>query len=447
MAKSLETNWPASKVELWPLENIIPYHQNARQHSEAQIELIAQSMLTDGVTAPILVDESGSIIYGHGRRAAALKNGFTKYPVAVARGWSEDQKRAVRLKDNQLAALSTWDEGLLRGELNALSKAGYDMPLLGFGDAQLVTFMAMPPAAATDPDDAPEPPANPVARAGDIWLMGKHRLLCGDSTSEAAVKALLGDDVPNLMVTDQPYGIDYDANWRIEAGRRHASMNRPKNDRGAIGKVENDSRADWREAWDLFPGNVAYVWTSDLRARESIEGLAASGFEICAQIIWTKNAIVVGRGDYHFQHEPCWYAVRKGKRHNWTGDRSQSTVWQIDKPQKSETGHSTQKPVECMRRPIQNNSKPGDYVYEPFCGSGTTIIAAEMMNRYCLGIELNPAYVDVAVERWQAFTEREATLAGDGRTYAEIARARKKAPAKKAGAAPKAGDKKRQRAK
>lgn len=428
---------PASKPQVWPLEKIIPYPNNPRTHPDQQVELLATLMQKHGVDQPIVVDEEGFILKGHGRRMAAVKAGFEDFPVVIHRGLSDADKRAIRLADNQVALLSGWNEDLLRAELTDLSKAGYDMPLLGFDDVSLVTFMAMPPRAGADPDQEIEPPAKPVSRAGDLWLLGKHRLLCGDSTNEKDVELLLGDDVPNLMVTDQPYGIDYDAGWRDSPENRANPKMKRAAKPAARGAVMNDDRADWREAWRLFPGNVAYVWTAGLRSRESVEGLEAAGFEMVAQIIWAKNNFAIGRGDYHFQHEPCWYAVRKGKRHNWAGDRSQTTLWQIDKPQKSETGHSTQKPVECMRRPIQNNSKPGDYVYEPFMGSGTTMIAAEMMNRYALGLELNPAYVDVAVERWQAFTKQEATLEGDGRTYAAVAAARKKAPAKKTGATPK----------
>jgi DNA modification methylase len=219
------------------------------------------------------------------------------------------------------------------------------------------------------------------------------------------------------MVTDPPYGVEYDANWRNEAKRAGGKAFGAF----AVGKVDNDSRIDWSEAWALFPGDVAYIWHAGRHAsavQVSIEGV---GFEIRCQIIWAKNSHTIGRGDYHWQHEPCWYAVRRGKTGHWAGDRSQMTLWQIAKSLKSETGHSTQKPVECMARPIKNNSSPGQAVYEPFSGSGTTIIAAEQLGRVCYAVELNPAYVDVAVRRWQEFAKGEAVLEGDGRTFSEIA--------------------------
>jgi len=188
----------------------------------------------------------------------------------------------------------------------------------------------------------------------------------------------------------------------------------------AAGKVLNDDRADWREAWALFPGVVAYVWHADLRARDVVESLQACDFVLRAQIIWDKGRPIMSRGHYHFQHEPCWYAVRKNATAHWAGDRKQSTVWAIEH-RKSETGHGTQKPVECMKRPIENHSSPGQAVYEPFSGSGTTLIAAELTGRTCHAIELNPAYVDVAVKRWEAFTGEKAALEADGRTFNEVA--------------------------
>jgi DNA modification methylase len=226
------------------------------------------------------------------------------------------------------------------------------------------------------------------------------------------------------MVTDPPYGVEYDPNWRNERARNCKGMGNRAIGAGAIGKSANDSRSDWRAAWALFPGSVSYVWHADLRANSTFDSLAASDFEIRAQIIWAKQQFAIGRGHYHFQHEPCWYAVRNGSTGHWHGDHKQTTLWQIDKPQKSETGHSAQKPVECMKRPIENNSSPGQAVYDPFVGSGTTIIAAEMTGRACHAIELHPPYVDVSVLRWQNFTGNAAILEATNETFAEVATGR-----------------------
>jgi DNA modification methylase len=246
-------------------------------------------------------------------------------------------------------------------------------------------------------------------------------LICGDATDAADVDSVLVGSAPHLMVTDPPYGVNYRPAWRNEA------LPVWKQSR-ATGVVDNDDRADWREAWQLFPGDVAYIWHAGNKAHIVTDGVLACGFDVRAQIIWTKQNFVISRGDYHPQHEPCLYIVRKGRKGHWNGDRKQSTVWEIrngssvgggDSDDKH-TGHGTQKPVECMRRPIMNNSKPGELVYEPFSGSGTTVIACEMEGRHCRAIELNPVYVDMAILRWQDFTGREATLAATGQTYAAV---------------------------
>jgi DNA modification methylase len=215
------------------------------------------------------------------------------------------------------------------------------------------------------------------------------------------------------MVTDPPYGVEYDPNWRNEAGVSVTAR---------TGKVRNDDRADWREAWALFPGDVAYVWHSGVRSRTVAESLEACGFNIRAQIVWAKPRLVLGRGDYHWRHEPCFYAVRKGANGNWQGARDQTTLWAIGAAVEEDeaTVHGTQKPVECMRRPIVNNSARGDSVYEPFAGSGSTVIAAETVGRVCLAMEIDPRYCDVVIERWQRHTRIAATLAGSGRSFDEL---------------------------
>ena len=230
-------------------------------------------------------------------------------------------------------------------------------------------------------------------------MLGKHRIVCGDSTDQKTVERLLDGAEPDLMVTDPPYGVNYDATWRYKAGFNTKD--------GAFGKSVNDDENDWEAAYVLFPGSVAYVWMSSLALPVAGRGLAASGFIPRSLIIWDKGRIVFGRGHYHWRHEPCWYAVKKGAQANWKGDRKASTLWEIDNPQKSETGHSAQKPVECMQRAIHNHK--GD-VYDPFIGSGTTVIAGEQEGRTVYAIEIEPAYVDVTVQRWEEFTGRKATL-------------------------------------
>ena len=386
-------------IELWPLDRLRPYAGNAKTHGADQVARIAGSMAEFGWTVPVLVSSDGEVIAGHGRILAAAQLGLAEAPVIVLDHLSEAQRRAYRIADNKLTELGDWDEVLLSEELQALSTEEFDLSLIGFDDAELDRLLA----GTTDDTDArdgedeiPEPPEEPVSRPGDLWILGNHRLLCGDATVATDVERALGSVKPLLMVTDPPYGVDYDPAWRNKAG---AAMTR------RTGKVLNDDRADWREAWALFPGDVAYVWHGALHAATVIESLAAVGFEMRAQIIWAKDRLVLSRGDYHWQHEPCIYSVRKSGKGHWAGDRKQTTLWQIDnRDQDAETVHGTQKPVECMRRPIVNNSSPGQAVYDPFIGSGTTLIAAETTGRVCHGIELDPVYVDVVVERWQRFT-------------------------------------------
>jgi len=407
--------------------DLSPYVKNARTHPQEQVDQIAASMERFGFTIPMLVSESGTIIAGHGRLMAAMQLGMAEVPVMIARGWSDEDRRLYTLADNRLAETSEWDPEMLQVEWAELRELGLgdDLSMIGFSEDDLNDLL---PGALlevtgglTDPDDVPEVDEDhPISQPGDVWVLGDHRIVCGSSTDAETVALLLAGAKPHLMVTDPPYGVEYDASWRKDA----LPLKNPGKTGGMHGKVLNDNQADWREAWALFPGDVAYIWHAGNKAHTVAESIEASGFEIRSQIIWAKHQFVIGRGHYHPHHEPCWYAVRKGATGHWGGDRKQSTLWQIPKPQKSETGHSTQKPIDCMRIPIENNSNPGDAVYEPFSGSGTTIIAAETTGRRCYAVELNPAYVDVAVRRWQEYTGRDAVLEGSGETFAETMAAR-----------------------
>ena len=406
-----ETFLGARAIMHCPVDVLIPYARNARTHSEAQVALIAGSIREFGFTNPVLVDGANGIIAGHGRVLAARKLGLATVPVIELAHLTETQKRAYILADNKLAEQAGWDRAMLALEAGELNDLGLDLTALGFEtgeiDALLGHGVADPREEAT-----PEPPAEPVSLPGDLWLLGGHRLICGDATDAATVARLLDGVTPHLMVTDPPYGVEYDPAWRNETGGSQTQR---------TGKVRNDDRADWRAAWALFPGDVAYVWHGALHAATVADSLTASGFQIRAQIIWAKERLVLSRGDYHWQHEPCWYAVRKTGRGHWCGGRKQTTLWHIpNRDQDAATIHGTQKPVECMRRAMLNNSSPGQAVYEPFCGSGTSLIAAETTGRACHAIELDPAYVDVAIQRWQAFAGAEAVLAGDGRSFAEV---------------------------
>jgi DNA modification methylase len=402
-------------VEYRPLNTLVPYARNARTHSDAQVAEIAGSIREFGFTNPVLIAEDGTMIAGHGRVLAARKLGMETVPAIVLSGLSETQRRALVIADNRIAMSAGWDENLLALELSDLQEAGFDLGLTGFDAGELRNLLEDGPSTGlTDEDAAPEVPETAITRPGDLILLGDHRLLCGDATKPEDVTRLLGETRPLLMVTDPPYGVDYDPAWRNEAGVSATKR---------TGKVANDDRADWREAWTLFPGDTAYVWHGAIHATTVAESLIACGFDIRAQIVWSKNRFALGRGDYHWQHEPCWYAVRKGSRSHWQGARNQSTLWSMAAAgaEDAATPHGTQKPVEAMRRPMMNNSERGDAIYEPFCGSGTTLIAAETVCRSCFAIELHPAYCDVVIRRWQEFTGKAATLDHEGRSFDEVA--------------------------
>ena len=404
-------------IQMTPVSQLVPYAGNARTHSDEQIAQIAASITEFGFTNPILTGADNVIIAGHGRLLAAQKLRMDTVPVIVLDHLSEAQRRALVIADNKLAENAGWDEALLRTELAALDDLDFDLDLMGFSDEELDSLLGDLDGSALGEtegeDDVPDTPEEPVSRPGDLWILGKHRLLCGDATVATDVERVLNGTQPLLMVTDPPYGVQYDPGWRNQAGAAKTKR---------TGKVLNDDRADWREAWSLFPGDVAYVWHGALHATTVAESLEVAGFNVRSQIIWAKDRLVLSRGDYHWQHEPCWYAVKKTGKGHWAGDRKQTTLWHIaNKDQDADTVHGTQKPVECMRRPILNNSSPGQIVYEPFMGSGTTLIAAESTGRVCFGIELNPAYVDVAVQRWQQFTGQNAVLDGTDQTFADLA--------------------------
>jgi DNA modification methylase len=408
---------PQIAIETWPVDRPRPYERNARTHSPEQIEQLRNSFRTYGQVWPILVREDGTVISGHGRIEAAKAEGFETLQVIVARGWTPEQCRSFALLDNRVPLNAGWDDEMLRIEIADLTGLGIDVGALGFATRELDLLLG-PIVGVVDPDDVPALPAEAVTIAGDQWVLGGHRLLCGDATSAADVLTALGGENPHLMVTDPPYGVEYDPEWRSNANRWAGST--VKLGAKAFGKVSNDDNASWAPAWKLFPGDVAYIWHGGLRCIDQAESLEQAGFVIRSQIVWNKGRLVIGRGDYHWQHECCWYAVRKGKRGHWNDSRTESTVWDIPKPMASETGHSTQKPIDCMRRPMETNSSRGDAVYEPFSGSGTSIMAAEMIGRRCLALEIDPAHVDVTVLRWQTFTGQTATLAATGQTFEEV---------------------------
>ena len=412
-----ETNvFPAYKKA--KVEFLIPYARNSRTHSESQVDKIAASIKEFGFLNPIIVDGDGGIVAGHGRLLAAKKLGMEYLPTIEADHLTDAQRRAYVIADNRLALDAGWDDDLLRVEFDDLRADGFDLELTGFTLDEISALQIEEVEGLTDEDSVPEVPEDPVTVEGDVWLLGNHRLMCGDSTSIDAVDKLMDGQKPNTMVTDPPYGVELDQSWRDDALGSKALG------KGNAGLVENDDQADWTDVWALFTGNVAYVWHASKFTDVVMESLRKTGLEPSQQIIWNKSVMVMGRSDYHFKHEPCWYAIRKGQGHNWKGDRKQTTIWDASPPnhimggsKEEKTTHPTQKPAALYEKSYLNHTNPGEYVYEPFGGSGTSIVVCEKLGRRSLTMELDPKDCDVIVKRWQEFTGNDATLESDGGTF------------------------------
>lgn len=389
--------WHERKVSIADLK---PYEKNPRKISDGQYQKLKQSLQQNGYHQRLIATPDMLIIGGHQRLKALAELGFTEINILVPdRALSEAEYKRMLVQDNLPFGEFDFDMLSMDFSFEELSEWGMTDDLLSKWK-QPVEFLA-------DPDAVPELPGDPISKTGDVWILGNHRLMCGDSTKEENVCTLLSGAKPHLMVTDPPYGVEYDSSWRSKVDGGSGKRN--------DAPVLNDDKADWGESYRLFPGEVAYIWHADRHASEVQKSLEESGFKIYTQIIWAKQTLVMSRGHYHWKHEPCWYAVRKNGTGHWRGDRKQTTLWEINNNncsggniQEETFGHSTQKPIECMKRPIENNSQIGDEVYEPFSGSGTTIIAAEMTSRKCYAMEIHPAYVDMAVKRWEAFTGKKA---------------------------------------
>lgn len=419
------------EIELWPIDRPKPYPKNARKWSADAVAKVASSIRAYGFRQPIVVDAQGVIIIGHLRVAAAKSLRLKEVPVHIARDLTPAQVRGLRLMDNRSHEEAAWDFTLLAPELAELSAESFDLGLTGF-DVHELDVLLRDPLDEEMADQAPPLPEVAATQPGDLWLCGEHRVLCADATSATDVTRLLGDREPRLMVTDPPYGISLDSEWRDRAGiNKHgpaeASYMKKRTPGHTETTISGDTRADWSEAFELVPSlAICYVWHASLYTREVLDGLLRIGFLYPQQLIWNKGRPVLTRSLYWFAHEPCWF-VRK-KNAPWYGKAGEnSTIWESPSPKfimgasdEPKYNHPTQKPVELMRRPILNHTRRGELVYDPFLGSGTTLAAAELTERVCLGLELDPKYVDVIVGRWQHLTGRAATLDADGRTFEQI---------------------------
>jgi len=413
----------AKHIEMWLVDKLIPWARNPRTHSDAQVAQIAASIAEFGFNNPILVDTKAGIIAGHGRLLAARKLGLTEVPVIVLDHLSEAQKRAYVIADNKLAENAGWDDDLLRIEVEALQDDDFDVSLLGFEDVELAQLLAAQDVAAglTDEDAIPELPEKPVSKAGDLWVLGEHKLLVGDATNPGDVVRLMANEIADLIFTDPPYNVDYE-------GYTEQKL-KIKGDRMSDAEFKQFLEAAFRGLRAAVkPGASLYVCHSSSWQREFQNALEAAGFAVRCQIIWAKNTFAWGFGRYKFRHEPLFYCHVAGEKDPWYGDKTQSTLWEEKKPAANRI-HPTAKPVELIERALFNSSKTGDIVADLFGGSGSTLIACERRGRRARLMEIDPKYADCIVRRFQEYTGKCAALDGDGRTFAEIAPVRREVAA------------------
>jgi DNA modification methylase len=408
------------QVEQWPISRLIPRVTNPRTHTPEQITQVAASIREFGWTNPILVGADNDVIAGHARLLAARKLGLTEVPVIQLGHLSEAQRRALVVADNQLALNAGWSEEMLQLELQALQDADFDLSLVGFDDEELARLLAAQEATTglTDEDAVPEVPEAPISVAGDLWKLGAHALLVGDATNEADVARLMNGHAADLVFTDPPYNVDYEG---YTEDRLTIQGDRMSDEQ--FGKFLATTFGNYRRVMKL--GASLYVCHPSSWQREFQNALEVAGFEVRCQIIWAKNTFAWGFGRYKFRHEPIFYAHVAGQSDAWYGDKSQSTLWEENKPAANRL-HPTMKPVELIERSLLNSSKAGDTVLDLFGGSGSTLIASERRGRTARLMELDPRYADVICRRYQEYAGQQAVLDGDGRTFDEIVRERRK---------------------
>ena len=399
-------------VERWPLARLIPHARNARTHSEAQVAQIAGSIAEFGFVNPVLVGADGVIVAGHGRVMAARKLGLTEAPVIVLAHLTPTQRRALMIADNQIASQAGWNDEMLAAELAALKDEDFDLDLLGFDDADLDRLLAGVIEEGEDPDEAPEPPTDPISRPGDISICGEHRVLCGDATVLSDVEALLGGELADMTFCDPPYNVNYANSAKDKMrGKNRAILN------DALGESFGAFLYDASVNILTVTKGAVYICMSSSELDTLQKAFREAGGKWSTFVIWAKNTFTLGRADYQRQYEPILYGWKEGADHYWCGARDQGDVWLIDKPHKNDL-HPTMKPVALVERAIRNSSKSRDIVLDPFGGSGTTMIAAEHAGRRARLIELDPKYVDVIVQRWQDLTSGSATHATIGQKFA-----------------------------
>ncbi|MDH4201392.1 MAG: DNA modification methylase [Phycisphaerae bacterium] len=400
-------------VQIKDITTIKPYDNNPRINDDA-VDAVAASLKEFGFRQPIVVDGDGIIVCGHTRYKAALQLGLTKVPVHVATDLTPEQIRAYRIADNKTADLAEWDYDILPIELSELADAGFDMDLLAFDEKELNKLLDTEiQQGLTDPDDIPDVPDEPISQSGDLWLLGSHRLLCGDSTNADDFKRLMDGHKAEMVFCDPPYNVNYGATMKDTLRGKDGHKNRAGSKPGR--KILNDNLGDnfgaflkaaCQQIVDHCSGAI-YICMSSSELDTLQEAFRSVGGHWSTFIIWAKNTFTMGRADYQRQYEPILYGWPEGAKRYWCGDRNQADVWEVNKPRKNDL-HPTMKPVELILRAVTNSSKQGAIVLDPFMGSGSTLIACEQSNRTCYGMELDPGYCDVVVQRWEEFTGNKA---------------------------------------
>jgi len=400
------------EIVLKKTDELIPYANNPRKNDHA-VDKIAAAIRQFGFKVPIIAKSDGTVVDGHLRLKAAKKLKLETVPVLLADDLTDLQIKAFRLSINRMAELADWDNELLKIEIDELKELDFDIGLAGFDDEYIGLLFPDPVISGlTDPDDVPDPPVEPVTNMGDVWVMGNHRLMCGDSTSNDDIGKLMGGINADMWLTDPPYNVAYE-------GKTKDAL-----------KIQNDSMSDdaFREflrdcyvAADsvMKPGAVFYIWHADSEGYNFRGAANDAGWKVRQCLIWKKSVLVMGRQDYHWKHEPCLYGWKDGSSHLWASDRKQTTILEFDKPARNGE-HPTMKPVELFEYQMLNNTKGKDVVLDSFGGSGTTMIACEKNGRFGRLMEIDPKYCDVIIKRWQNFTGKDAILDSNGKTFEEL---------------------------
>lgn len=396
----MRTKTDKRTIEYVATGKLTPYARNSRTHSPQQVKQIAASIKEFGFTNPVLIDEANGIIAGHGRVMAAEHLQLTEVPCIRLEYLTETQKKAYVIADNKLALNAGWDEEMLNLELHDLHVAGFDVGMIGFEPDELSSLMGYDDKEVVE-DEVPEPPAEPITKPGDLWLLGEHRLLCGDSTVNDQIAKLMAGRTADLWLTDPPYNVNYEGSNGLKIDNDNMS--------------DNDFRAFLKDAFTaafeaIKPGASYYIFHADLEGYNFRGAVHDCRQKVRQCLVWVKNTMVMGRQDYQWQHEPCLYGWKDGASHSWYSDRKQTTILKFDKPSRNGE-HPTMKPVALISYLIGNSTAPQGLVLDTFLGSGTTLIAAEQLGRVCYGMELSPQYCDVIVKRWETLTGKKAVLA------------------------------------